>query len=558
MTPASDQDVRITLRLPEEVHAWLSERSADEEVSLNRLIVEACEGARGREGINRVLASQVTTPEGEAPAFRLEEKTNQAPPAYTAVVDGVALGYLDIRSVADSLTEYERKTLGYKGNGIYPLMLTVSNRFSILVETYDELWRWCWFLAQAVATAQGKVNHVVSGGSYTEVEGVPAAYPPPLPESEYGQSSARFGARLAFDMPYFCFDGDRPDGQVSTEDRIVRMLTEMTRVAAAWGCTGRVMFDGIHSVGGDQLPRSIVHYPKDNVLGLIEADYGALGLAEGPDPILANAIRPEVNTDDTPPPTVERDTTTIPTTGFPAYRLRQGMEIVHSGAVWTVMAKVTHTEEEPQRLAIPVQTIDWDGTLIERVSLWNLNDEVQAVIDTTKDDASLFESDGSDAPSKAMVAQIAEQLANTVSWDAPDAEPEEGAVRLQTSYSDGPGLVAKTPEDLDDLAEQAIGPGIDLREQQEQEERLGIDDESRQPGETRLLEDEDPSLQTTDRAAMRASEGIFDRPGDISPSEDAALRARQEIRSERLGTNPEDVMVADATLRRPGLSGLLD
>jgi hypothetical protein len=453
MTPTQDRDdtmVRVTLRLPEDLHAWLSERSTDEEVSLNRLIVKAVEQQRiepmvrkDGESFPLRLAEEV-----EQPAFRLEEierDTDGAAQRFTAVVDGVALGYLDIVSVADSLTRYEEH-LGYRPDGIFPLLLSIDNRFSILAHNHDELWRWCWFLAQAVAVGRGKPNHAATDGESLH------SYPPPLPPSEYGACGTRYQAVLSFQILSYDFDdSNRPDGQVGTEDRIVSALTECTRVLRAWGCTDRVIVHSIHSIGGDQLPNSITHFPE----GTTEADFGALGhveVEEGMTPFLNRVEVPEkAEACQTRPAVMVGDIIAQGLTWFVASI---------DGEQWLLEVQGTIG----QRGGVPIY--EFEGRL--RSDVLAKRSFFRATVE------SLYVMEGLDiegyplTDDERLEIRVAQENAETISWDSPtepalyrdDRDPDDIEHRSTRVEGDEHAPDTTTIEALKDAADEALDLGV--------------------------------------------------------------------------------------------------
>lgn len=104
------------------------------------------------------------------------------------------------------------------------------------------------------------------------------ASPPPFPESEFESSGTRFTATLGWYMPYFDFThvDDVEDGQLGTEERIERALTECARVLRQWGAQGDVVVHSIDPIQGSQLPTRITNFPR----GTTEINKGALGKFE--------------------------------------------------------------------------------------------------------------------------------------------------------------------------------------------------------------------------------------------------------------------------------------
>jgi hypothetical protein len=140
----------------------------------------------------------------------------------------------------------------------------------------------------------------------------------------------------------------------------------------------------------------------------------------------------------------------------PARRVREGYIVQDGGEAWQVMAvSSTNVEEfgEPSRIVLRVQMRDGDE-MVYRTLIKDHDQEI--LVKVTGGDPYLFEgvSPGFTTEEERLARSVEVQTKETISYDAPDAKPEEGVVfQTEPVVPD-----THTPEALEEAAEEALQP----------------------------------------------------------------------------------------------------
>lgn len=146
-----------TVRFPTMLAEWLELRANDQDRSFSQEVILACRGHQRL--VDAPDRQELETPSPHnAPAFRLIPRIDEhdGPNAYGAEVEGKLVPHLVITKIDDDdWVAYER-SLGRSGEGYN---MALDNRFAIQAHSYEELWRWGWFIAHCMAVAEGRVGH---------------------------------------------------------------------------------------------------------------------------------------------------------------------------------------------------------------------------------------------------------------------------------------------------------------------------------------------------------------------------------------------------------------
>lgn len=145
-----------TVRFPTMLAGWLEDRANDQDRSFSQEVILACRGHR--RSVEEPDRSELETPApDQAPAFTLVGPKDGP---WVAEVEGKVVPHLSITKIEDGdWTRYEQ-SLGHSGEGY---MLSLDDRFAVMAHSYNELWRWGWFLAHAIALGAGRASHTHPG-----------------------------------------------------------------------------------------------------------------------------------------------------------------------------------------------------------------------------------------------------------------------------------------------------------------------------------------------------------------------------------------------------------
>lgn len=146
-----------TVRFPTMLAEWLELRANDQDRSFSQEVILACRGHQRL--VDEPGRQELETPSPHnAPAFRLVPHLHQGdePITFDVEVEGSIVPHLVVTKIDDAdWVEFE-KSLGHSGEGYN---MSLDNRFGIQAHSYEELWRWGWFIAHCMAVAQGRVGH---------------------------------------------------------------------------------------------------------------------------------------------------------------------------------------------------------------------------------------------------------------------------------------------------------------------------------------------------------------------------------------------------------------
>jgi len=223
MTPTSEKSeerTQFTLRLRPSIIERISQIADARDDSRNQVIEDACKrliaecDAHGWQDPGG--RARLELPGGEdPPAFQLVGPSQTAPQReWTMLVDGVPVPHVKVVEMF-AVEHSDGFTLSASGPDSYQVVL--DDRFAIMVATYDELWRWGWFLANAMAVAAGRPSH------RTEV-------PPQVIEEgwrvmdEAGMCGHTYEVTATFGLPAMA-DGDQ--WAFGARDEIIKTLSQL-------------------------------------------------------------------------------------------------------------------------------------------------------------------------------------------------------------------------------------------------------------------------------------------------------------------------------------------
>lgn len=196
-TTPSDR-IQFTARLEKRLHERLESAADRSDRSFNAELNRA---------VDRYLSETITLENADPDLVQLawHPETEQVA---DLIVDSLKVPYLTVTSVVDgSVTTGTEPVAGW--------LLDLDRRFSVQAHSWDELWRWVWFIANAMAVSAGYTCHGPNASRINRHG---------LSESIEGSGSSKRTYRLVetFRLP------DTDDGSqrcCELQDSIVRIIT---------------------------------------------------------------------------------------------------------------------------------------------------------------------------------------------------------------------------------------------------------------------------------------------------------------------------------------------